>query len=323
MKLKLLGCILGLMPIGMFAQTFVGTFDTLTVPSSGVFNGASSPSQLTSFEDGQVSYSCFYDSTFGGFWTKGFAYTNIVDTIDPSYTNLYGSAAGKGFNGTQNYVVANDQSVMKLKNHGSQFVKKLMGFRVTNTFYAYSSMRFGDSFDTPFGGSAGTQADYFKLCIKGYLDGNVKADSIEYYLADFRSDSSNLDYVQKSWEYVNCSNLGEVDSVKFILRSSRYNGFGYTTPLYFALDEVEVQYIDISSVEEHTSQSFQLYPNPARDILQVSGKAFSKAVIIDMLGNEVMHVSAGANQISHLPSGVYQVLIQTATGLRRISFIKE
>jgi hypothetical protein len=309
--------------VQMHAQTYTGSFDTLTVPNSGVFNGDTLPGALTGFADGNCYYSTFYDTSFGfGYWASGFALTNIVDTIDPSYNNLYGCAAGKGFNNSNNYVISTDKSTLKLQNLGSQLSKTLQGFSITNTFYAYSSMLNGDSFDTPFGDSTGARPDFFKLSIHAFLNGALKSDSIEFYLADFRFADNSQDYIIKNWSYVDCSTLGEVDSVQFHLISSRYNTFGYTTPLYFAMDEVIVKYSDNSSIAENGNELFSIYPNPTSDKLILKTTKQPMGFIADQTGKKVMNIESTMLDISALPQGLYHLYISHENNISHRSFIK-
>jgi hypothetical protein len=112
----------------------------------------------------------------------------------------------------------------------------LTGFYVTNSTYAYLSMRDGDSYAKKFGGENGTDPDYFKLIISGTdIFGNLK--SVEFYLADFTFEDATEDYILKNWEWIDLSSLGVVTGVSFGFESSDMS-FGYiNTPTYFCIDD--------------------------------------------------------------------------------------
>jgi len=98
-------------------------------------------------------------------------------------------------------------------------------------------MKYGDGFGKKFGGVTGMDSDWFRLTITGWYQGNPIADSVNFYLADFRSPDTTQHYILKSWAFVDLLPLGNVDSLTFILNSSdTAGGFGMNTPAYFALD---------------------------------------------------------------------------------------
>jgi len=285
----------------------VATFESLTVPSIGYFNGSANPGNVTSYTDGNCQ---FYTGYAGGsfpYWESGMAYTNVVDTTDGTYTNLYGCAAGKGFAGSDNYISAQQYSGIKLIN-GDNHVN---GFYVTNSFYSFSSIKFGDGFDTPFGGTSGALPDYFKLLVRGYLNGVLKPDSVEFYLADFRFTNNTQDYIIKNWSYVDCSGLLSVDSLSFEMKSSRNNQFGITTPLFFNIDNISTGQLVIDNVNELLNTEICLYPNPATNYLHVNSKnnAAKNIKIIDVNGkivlNKTMHENIETIDISPLAKGIY------------------
>ncbi len=76
-----------------------------------------------------------------------------------------------------------------------------------------------------FGGADGTDPDYFKLLIWGF-GGTASTDTIEYYLADYRFEENEKDYIIKTWQWVDLSSLGRVDSLMFGLESSDNGDWG-------------------------------------------------------------------------------------------------
>lgn len=214
----------------LIAQT-VSTFESLVLAPNSYWDG----SDLSGgFGSGNAYFLNDYDTTF--FAWSGFTYSNMTDSTTPGWGNQYSAVAGSGYNGSANYAVADEYGNAKVTLTGSAAGKLVNGFYVTNNTYAYLSMRDGDLFSKKFGGATGTDADWFKLTAKGWLNGTLKNASVEFYLADFRSADSTLDYIVKDWRWVNLQPLGNVDSLQFFLSSSDTGQWGMNTPAYFCID---------------------------------------------------------------------------------------
>ena len=59
---------------------------------------------------------------------------------------------------------------------------------------------------------------------------------LDFYLADYRFDNPEDDYVLNTWEWFDLSPLGDVASISFSLSSSRGSGYNMITPAYFCMD---------------------------------------------------------------------------------------
>ena len=150
--------------------------------------------------------------------------TNHKDTTFVDYNDAWKSIAGGAHEGN-NYVVWN------LDYYGNdtitlQQAAKVPGFYVTNTAYAYSSMKNGDSY----AGGPFVQGDYFRVQVIGLKNG---AQTGEVWF-DLGRDTELLD----TWMYVDLSRLDEVDALTFRMDGSR-SSYGYlNTPAYFAFDDL-------------------------------------------------------------------------------------
>ena len=169
------------------AQT-AATFDTMTLATpNSYYSNYSAPGADVGFNDGLAHFPCYYDTAWGGMWSCGFAYSNMTDSTTSGFTNQYSAKAAIGQGGSNNYVAVNciDPATFplvastKLFLTGAAVGKKVRGFYITNSTYAYNSMRDGDGFGKKFGGTTGTDADWFKLTVKGYSGGTLKADSVD------------------------------------------------------------------------------------------------------------------------------------------------
>jgi len=213
---------------------------TQTGPKGSYFNGNRDE---TTNDDGWsadgVHFGNRYNSAWGGFWS-GFAYSNVNDPTTPGHTNQYAAITGTGWGGGGNYAVAYAGT--------AAFFDLPSGFRptsiaVTNTTFAYLSMRDGDAFSKKFGGVSGQDPDWFRLTFSGYDQaggsGNL-VGSVDFYLADFRFADSSRDYLVNQWTAVDLTGLGAAASVRLTFAGSDMGTWGLNTPAYAALDNLTI-----------------------------------------------------------------------------------
>jgi len=229
------------------AGAAISTFEDLTPttpytgPGGGAYWNGSDGSK--GFISNDTWFTNHYDSTYSS-WS-GWAYSNTKDTTTAGYTNQYSAITGEGVGGSNNYGVAyisswnNDHAQLYFGINSGDYAQKVAGTYITNTTYAYLSMKDGDSFAKKFGGDDGTDPDWFKLSIYG-LNSNYErtGDPVEFYLADYRSNDPNQDYIVDDWEWVDLSSLGTVAGLEFDLSSSDTGPSGMNTPAYFAMDDL-------------------------------------------------------------------------------------
>ena len=96
----------------------------------------------------------------------------------------------------------------------------------------------------------------------------------------------------------------------FALKSLTLNGQdidnGYTFRIDKAVD-IRVVFSTATALDEATTESLTLYPNPVADVLYLSATART-ILIYDMYGTEVAHATnTDKVEVSHLPAGVYTV----------------
>jgi hypothetical protein len=99
-------------------------------------------------------------------------------------------------------------------------------------------MKNGDNIAKKFGGATGNDPDFFVLTIRKYWNGVRSTDSVNCYLADFRSANNVDDYILDTWKWVDLTSLGNLDSLEFELRSSDNGQFGINTPTFFCVDDI-------------------------------------------------------------------------------------
>ena len=223
-------------------------FEDLSLPDnesswSGSYptDGVGGTGDLTTFSSRGAAFNNFSDGDWY-FW-EGFAYSNMSDTTTPGVINQFSAFTGTGYNEGDDiyavgcYVGYSTIPIVTLSNPTN-----VLGGYFTNTTYAALSMLYGDAFGKKFGGDSGDDPDWFVLTITGRDADSIETGTVDFYLADYRFEDNNLDYVVDGWMWVDLSSLGgEVMSVEFTLNSSDINQYGYmNTPAYFAMDNLVV-----------------------------------------------------------------------------------
>jgi hypothetical protein len=214
----------------IFSQT-ISNFENLALATDTFWDG----SDLSGgFGSGNAYFVNDYNTSFMS-WS-GFAYSNKSDSTTPGYGNQYSAITGGGYNGSLNYVIGDEYGNAKIHLTGNAIGKPVKGFYVTNTTYAYLSMKSGDQFAKKFGGPWGADPDWFLLSVLGWENGILKPQKVDFYLADYRPADSTLDYAVRDWRWVDLQLLGDVDSILFSLSSSDTSSGFMNTPAYFAID---------------------------------------------------------------------------------------
>lgn len=307
---------LAIATIDLKAQ-LISDFENLTLAAGTYWNG----SDLSgSFSSGSATFLNNYNMAWGS-W-DGFAYSNISDSTTAGYTNQYAARTGVGYNNSANYAVANYYGTTKIRLSGAALGAPVAGFYVTNATYAAISMRDGDAFARKFGDTTGTGSglaqgaypDWFKLSVTGYRTGVVITDTVHFYLADYRFSNNALDYIVTTWQWVDLTSLGNLDSVLFSLSSSDVGAWGMNTPAYFCMDDFTAALpTSIISANDHSGSSLQIYPNPASENIYLnltqSRDTELQVKIVDVTG-KMVYSSAVSNglmnlNISNFENGIY------------------
>ncbi len=287
----------------IFSQV-VATFEEYNLPRGGYLNNAS---PADGFESGSIFLPNDYNADFD-FWS-GYAISADTNTTTPGFTNQYSSIVGSGANGTTHYTVGYVYDPEFIYPTGKAVGKPMIGFYVTNSTYAYLSMRDGDSFAKKFGGETGTDPDFFMLTIKKYQGGAISDDSINVYLADYRSPNSAKDYILDDWKYIDLTTLGEVDSLVMQVRSSDVGAFGMNTPAYVCFDEISTDNLLSASALYISDYALTVGPNPARESIHFNIPVKGSYSILNMQGSALwsqeLHEGNHEVQVSQFPAGMY------------------
>lgn len=217
---------------------FVSDFESL---GAGLLSGEFDNDAVAAgaFDDGTLQFENSFDNSFGFDLWSGFAISRGTDGQTPGFANQYSAIPGGGAEGSTTYAVAYAGSPVAIDRPISSGAFSTID--ITNTSYAGLSMRDGDDFAKKFGGESGDDPDFLLLTIDGLdADGNSIGE-VEVYLADYRFENNDLDYILEDWSTIDVSSIGSADTLSMRLSSSDSGEFGMNTPAYFAIDNVLLQ----------------------------------------------------------------------------------
>ncbi len=306
------------------AQT---TIDFENHPLAGAESHDNGNDGIGAFDFGGTTFDYSYNMT--GNYFSGFAISNHTDVTTTGFMNQYSAYTAGGAGGSSNYAIFYDFSNGGINTNNSTM--RIDSFELTNTTYAYLSMRDGDGYGKQFGSiyDAGgivdntNGEDYFKVWIYGENFDQTEIDSIEFYLADYRFADSTQDYIIDAWNTIDFSGFAfDVSSVRFAFASSDVNSFGIKTPAYLAIDNVSTQ--SNVGINNQLAAHYEMYPNPVVNVLTINGgngrieitNAYGQ-VIIDEVHNSISKID-----VSELASGVYFVTLIDDFGTRTQQLIK-
>ncbi len=331
--------VLGLAFIGTAkAQSIEEGFEDVVLDSGQVINGINGE-KVFDFTKLPTGYSLKmpiqYDTSWGGYWSGGWAISKQIDgSTGPSNFIKHLYCAKPAFGSERNAKGKFNGKAFAVGMNGAYFIQNstsnegLYQIDVTNSTYAYNSMKNGDNFAKKFGGSTGNDADSFVLNIKFFVDTQyVKSKRV--VLADFRFADNSKDYILDSWQTVNLPTYfpeGFVDSISFELESSDNGQFGMNTPGFFCVDNILYGHW-LSAKKLNTLQA-KVFPNPAKDVVEIQTQHPAKTIeVIDIAGRTVLFQPCDGRSnilnVSRFALGTYQVKVSTAVGQETASFLKQ
>ena len=282
------------------------TFDDVTLGSNGYWQGVEGDNEM--FSGGWLFYN-YYMSDYN-FW-GGFTASNHSDLSLSGLDAQYTAASGSGYDGSSQYGVAYTMGIPCDVYAVDGQAHTVTGCYVTNNVWAYQNIHDGDATATAFGGPTGNDPDWFKLTATGKDANGNTIGTAEFYLADYRFDNNDEDYVLNTWEWFDLSTLGAVNKITFSLSSSKNDYGGMITPAYFCIDDFNG--VTPDGIEEN-NLDIAVYPNPAHDFISVETMCTSSlrcVEIFDITGHSVLTSSKSKIDVSALPAGVYFISVCT------------
>ncbi len=303
-----------------FAQGLYLDFESLNLPLDSFWDG-SDQSRAYTEAVGTAPGDSFvlenvYDTAFGGFWSRGYAVSTMRDDTTEGFGNIFSSITATGWNSDAYGVVsAFSTANMTIKGNFDNTPRFLSAY-ISNSTYAYLSMRDGDNVAKKFGGGSGDDPDYF--FIRFYFfptpTTNAPTDSVDFYLADFRSSDNSEDYILDDWVYLDFNDYPATSypgyHMKALLFSSDDGPFGISTPAFFCIDDLEIGFpVGVNEVKEDESWSVAVRPYS----LDVVSNEVSDFKLYSLSG-QLLGQHSGDRQASfptsELPQGVYILQVE-------------
>ncbi len=273
----------------------------------GEFLNDASPASV--FESGSIELFNYFDSEFN-FWAD-WAISADTNSTSPGFLNQYSAITGQGALNSNTYAVGYIFDPITIRLQPNAIGKPMIGMYVTNSTYTYLSMRDGDSFAKKFGGETGTDPDFLLITFKKYSEGVLSSDSINFYLADYRFNDSNMDFLVSDWTYVDLTALGSMDSLSMQMTSTDNGIFGMNTPSYVCIDQVTTDDLQLAEIPTSRASNISISPNPVSDKLYIDIKSEGQCMIVNMQGHVIQsaYYKAGHYEISvdGWPTGIYVV----------------
>lgn len=217
------------------------------------------------------------------------------------------------------------KNAAEINQSSENYIGSAIEFYYTNSTFAFYSMLNGTEQSKKFGGETGNDPDYFYVKVSLLLNESVvKTDTI--YLADYRFENNEFDYIVNDWRYVTSDfGLNYHNRIKFEFFSSDTTETGEVkTPMYFCMDVLILYYYINSNNEIQYSES-RVNPNPAKEQLFIksSGKPAKSATVFNLQGQQVTAGLLGQEHslsVAHLSPGYYFLKIGESKPIR---FVKE
>jgi len=257
----------------------------------------------------------------------GFGYSNVTDTsFDPNeyLTHQFRSVVGTGAEGSDTYSIVYTMGARtRIDVIHSEEGMTIPGVYLTNAAYTLNSMQNGDSF----AGDPFKEGDYYKLTFKG-TTATKATNTIEYYLADYRSANEAEHYMITDWKWFDLSCLGDIISLTISADGSRKGIYGLDTPAYFCMDNLGAISPNLVGVDTENVNNLHVYPVPASDILNISTSYTDYVVnIYNLQGQVVKTISKQTGQVqldvTILPAGNYILELISTEGRQIRNFIKK
>lgn len=212
----------------------VATFENLPLEGTESYWWGDPEEMMSDFTDGSFTFPNYCMEAYQT-WAF-FGYSNRTATnFETLFPDQFNSAVGSGADKSKVYAVVYAADFM---GHCDVIVgdgetpAKVDGTWVTNAAYTFSSITQGDAF----AGSAFAKDDWYKVTFIGLDEDGETTGSVDFYLADYRSENSASWYVLDSWQWCDLTPLGEVCSIRVTVDGTRKGSFGLNTPAYLCID---------------------------------------------------------------------------------------
>lgn len=219
-------------------------------------------------------------------WT-GCSYSNMTATSFADYTtDQWNSAAGHGAAGSANYGVIYGSStpmeIIKVLD-GDAEGRIIKGMNITNSAWVVECVKNGNGVAQKF-----SQGSWFKVTFTG-----VKADkstaSVDYYLADYRSENESEWNCLTDWDWIDLSSLGKVVSLSVSFDGTDKSSGYLNTSTYVCIDNVGCEKNTSTGIAANKWNSVEL-----REVARFS--ADGKRISAPQKGLNIIRMSDGSTR---------------------------
>ncbi|MEG2164498.1 MAG: DUF4465 domain-containing protein, partial [Bacteroidales bacterium] len=216
-------------------RAYVATFEDLYLETESHWRGDETGVNMNStFYSGSYEFNNYLMKDYDT-W-EYFGYSNETSVGYATLNDQFHSAVGSGTNSSETYAVVYAMDAgLKMTVTNKTEGDLIQGCYVTNTAWVKDAILNGDGISTVAGGFV--SGDYFVLTAKGKR-GDGTTVSVDYYLADYRSENIADHFCLDTWEWFDLRPLGKVKEVTFSMNSTKQNKLGMTTPAYFCIDDM-------------------------------------------------------------------------------------
>jgi hypothetical protein len=212
--------------------------ESLALGNTSYWNGSDGAGE---FNSSGLKFINNYSALYGS-W-DGFAYSQKSDIANSGYDNQYSVYdAANGTNKFALYYPPFGADAFASFPAGVEYTVK--NASICNSTYTALTIKNGDpSFAKKFGGATGNDKDWFKMTAIGFNASGDSVKSVDFYLADFRTDDNSKDYIVNKWTTVDLSSLGKINKLTFRFSSSDSGAWGMNTPAYVCLDNIKYEVV--------------------------------------------------------------------------------
>lgn len=276
----------------------IATFEDLTLEPESHWAGPADNAEevagaygtewVGTFKSGSYEFVNSVNPAWGS-WT-GCSYSNKTATSFESFDkDQWNSAAGHGANGSANYGVLYGNSIpnmpmeiIKVLDGGAEG-RIIAGINITNSACVVECVKNGNGVAQKF-----AQGSWFKVIFTG-----TKADkstaSVDYYLADYRSENEAAWTCLTDWAWLDLSSLGKVVSLSISFDGTD-KSYGYlNTSTYVCIDNVGCQKNTSTGIAANKWNSVEL-----REVARFS--ADGKRISAPQKGINIIRMSDGSTR---------------------------
>lgn len=132
------------------------------------------------------------------------------------------------------------------------------------------------------------------------------------------------DTAAESYQWINCGTNMPIDGAETAYYTPMANGsYAVTVTTGSCSVTSECAEYTFMAVPGATIPALKIFPNPVGNIVHIEGIESSEGSIVNLLGQKVMAVATGSNDVSGLASGTYLIIFHTTEGIIRQKLVKE